>query len=310
MAQLSDALAAARIGAWHKILKIECGSDTAKIERARRTLQRSAHPDKGGSEQLSKLINEAADTLLRQSAGGFNAEWSTWLKQERAAKAAEEGRREEEERCEEEERRDAAEAERERLARAAATKAAEAKAAEAKAAEAKAAEAKAAEAKAAEAKAAERLAARTAVAEAALSHQSKRGAKARSKVYLSPSTRRLFPRIGDRILVLQKKGQWEKSRCLAYAAEAEVAARRGVRETTFPKTAGLASRDPIKAQLLTALKKRYIVSYSRVRYLRGKTTGVTLARLHMAWILREAWAVLLSQPPPIMDETVMPMEGL
>lgn len=300
MAQLNEALAAARIGAWHKILKIECGSDTAKIERVRRTLQRSAHPDKGGSEQLSKLINEAADTLLRQSAGGFNAEWSTWLKQERAAKAAEEGRREEEERCEEEERRDAAEAERERLARAAATKAAEAKASEAKATEAKAAEAKAAE----------WLAARTAVAEAALSHQSKRCAKARSKVYLSPSTRRLFPRIGGRILVLQKKGQWEKSRCLAYAAEAEVAARRGVREATFPKTAALASRDPIKAQCLATLKKRYDVAYQRMRYLRGKTTGVTLARLRLAWVLREAWGVLLSQPPPVMDETVIPMEGL
>ena len=83
-----------------------------------------------------------------------------------------------------------------------------------------------------------------------------------------------------------------------------------MRETTFPKTAGLASRDHVKAQLLTTLKKRYDVAYQRLRYLRGKTMGVALARLRMAWILREAWGVLLSQPPPIMmDETVIPMEG-
>ena len=193
--------------------------------------------------ELSKLINEAADTLLTQSAGRLTAE--------EAARAAEEAAR-------------AADAE------------------------------------------------RAYVIHSALSHPSKRGGKARSKVYLSPSTRILFPKIGQQIRVLQKKGQWEKGRCLAYAVEAEIAARRGVRETTFPKTAGLASRDPVKAQLLTALKRRYDVAYQRLRYLRGKTAtaGVTLARLRLAWVLREAWGVLLSQPPPVMDETVIPMEGL
>ena len=267
MAQLSDAVTWAHFGAWHKILQIEPHSNAAQIEKARRTLQRSAHPDKGGSVELSQLVNKAADTLISRTKQTDNesrfAEWFEWLRQEDAARA-----------------------------------------------EAKAAEAKAAAAKAAEAKAAEMLAARTAVAEAALSHQSKRGANARSKVYLSPSTRRLFPRIGNRIWVLQKKGQWEKSRCLAYAVEAEIASRRGVRETTFPKTMGLVSREPVKAQRLAALKRRYDVAYQRVRYLRGKTAGVTLARLRLAWVLREAWGVLLSQPPPVMDETVIPMEGL
>ena len=259
MAQLNEALAAARIGAWHKILQIECGSDAAQIERARRTRQRSAHPDKGGSVELSKLINEAADTLLRQGEGGLTAEWREWLKQERERDTR---------------------LKRERAARAAeeAARAADTE--------------------------------RAYVIHSALSHPSKRGGKARSKVYLSPSTRILFPKIGQRIGVLQKKGQWEKGRCLAYAAEAEVAARRGVRETTFPKTAGLASREPVKAQRLAALKKRYDVAYQRVRYLRGKTAGATLARLRLAWVLREAWGVLLSQPPPVMDEMVIPMEGL
>ena len=268
MAQLSDAVAAAAIGAWHKILQIECGSDAAQIERARRTRQRSAHPDKGGSVELSKLINEAADTLLRQGEGGLTAEWREWLKQERE--------------------RDT------RLKRERAARAAEEAARVAEEA-----------ARAADAE-------RAYVIHSALSHPSKRGGKARSKVYLSPSTRILFPRIGQRILVLQKKGQWEKGRCLAYAAEAEIASRRGVRETTFPKTAGLVSREPEKGTRLAALKRRYDVAYQRVRYLRGKTAtaGVTLARLRLAWVLREAWGVLLSQPPPVMDETVIPMEGL
>ena len=273
MTQLNEALAWAHFGAWHKILQIEPHSNAAQIEKARRTLQRSAHPDKGGSVELSQLVNKAADTLIGRTKQTDNesrfAEWFEWLRQEDAARAE---------------------------AKAAAAKAAEAKAAEAKAAEEKAAAAKAAEAKAAE---------RKYVIHSALSHQSKRGGKARSKVYLSPSTRAMFPRIGQRIWVLQKKGKWEQGRCLAYATECEVASRRGVRETSFPKTAGLESRDPVKAQRLSALKKRYDVAYQRVRYLRGKTTGVVLARLRLTWCLREAWAVLLSQPPPVMDETVI-----
>ena len=173
MAQLNEALAAARIGAWHKILQVECGSDAAQIERARRTRQRSAHPDKGGSAGLSQLINVAADTLLKQSAGSLTAEMREWLKQERERDTL---------------------LKRERAARAAE---------EAARVAAEAARVAAEAARAADAE-------REHVIHSALSHQSKRGGKARSKVYLSPSTRILFPRIGLRIWVLQKKGQWEK----------------------------------------------------------------------------------------------------
>ena len=145
MAQLSDAVAWAHFGAWHKILQIEPHSNAAQIEKARRTLQRSAHPDKGGSTELSQLINKAADTLISRTTQTDNesrfAEWFEWLRQEDAARAE---------------------------AKAAEAKAAEAKAAVAKAAEEKAAEEKAAAAKAAEAKAAER----TYVVHSALSHQS------------------------------------------------------------------------------------------------------------------------------------------
>ena len=145
---------------------------------------------------------------------------------------------------------------------------------------------------------------------------SKRGAYARTKVYLSSSTRALFPQLGRRISVLQGEGRWEKSRCLAYAAEAELGARRAVRETIFPKTAGLAAREPIKAQLLAALKVRYNVAYQRVRYLRtgrgsraASFSGMALPRLRLTSILHEAWTVLLSQPPPILGDAAIPTEG-
>lgn len=79
-----------------------------------------------------------------------------------------------------------------------------------------------------------------------------------------------------------------------------------MRETIFPKTVGLASREPHKAALLVALKLKYDVAYQRMRYLTKRMSrktvaaeGVTLARLRMSWLLREAWTILASQPPPM-----------
>ena len=89
-----------------------------------------------------------------------------------------------------------------------------------------------------------------------------------------------------------------------------------MREEAFPKTVGLNSREPVKAQLLAALKARYNVAYQRVRYLRPARgsretagSGRTLARLRLAWVLREAWTVLLSQPPPVWGDGVIPMQA-
>jgi hypothetical protein len=117
-----------------------------------------------------------------------------------------------------------------------------------------------------------------------------------------------------RITALQRKRHWEKSRRLAYAAEAEFGARRAVRETIFPKTVGLASREPQKAELLVALKLKYDATYQRLRYLTKRVSrkavaaeGVTLARLRMSWILREAWTILASQPPPIIGKGAIPI---
>ena len=82
----------------------------------------------------------------------------------------------------------------------------------------------------------------------------------------------------------------------------------------FPKTVGLASRDPVKAALLAGLKARYDVAYQRVRYLRTQRvrkavafSSVILPRLQLSWVLREAWTVLLAQPPPLHGAGTIPM---
>ena len=62
---LAAAKAAAERGAWHFILGLARGATVAQIQKARRQLQREAHVDKGGSSELSTLINVAADNLLQ-----------------------------------------------------------------------------------------------------------------------------------------------------------------------------------------------------------------------------------------------------
>ena len=314
---LAAAEAAERRGDWHVILGVERGASSDEVVKARRALQRVTHPDKGGTQALSKLVNQAADKLLDL----------TRQREQRGRAAAKQAARAAAERA----------AEREAVERAmawAAARAAE-QAAEREAVErAMAARAKAERLRAAWT-VAERVAAEREHAAAALAahaarvavqreyvrltatrRSSKRGTNARTKVYLSSSTRALFPHLGRRISVLQGEGRWEKSRCLAYAAEAELGARRAVRETKFPKTAGLAARDPVKAQLMAALKVRYNVAYQRVRYLRtgrgsrgASFSGMTLHRLRLTSILHEAWTVLMSQPPPILGGVAIPMEG-
>ena len=266
MASLDVARHAASVGAWHTILEVERGAAAAQIRKACRTLQRDAHPDKGGSPELSQLINRARDALLGQC-----PETARQRAARRAGDEEEERRAEVAQRAEDQRKRDAAEA--------------------------------------------EKLAERERTRRVALQRSSKRGGKARSAVYLSQSTRLLFPRLGVRISALQRKGCLEKARSLAYAAEAEIASRRATRESMFPKTVGLASRDPVKAALLAGLKARYDVAYQRVRYIRTQRgvrkavafSSATLPRLRLSWVLREAWTVLLAQPPPIHGAGSIPM---
>jgi DnaJ homolog subfamily C member 19 len=50
------------------ILGVGSDADEAAIRSAHRRLVAAVHPDKGGSEELTRRINTARDTLLRRSA--------------------------------------------------------------------------------------------------------------------------------------------------------------------------------------------------------------------------------------------------
>jgi DnaJ family protein C protein 19 len=50
------------------ILGVGANADEEAIRSAHRRLVSAVHPDKGGSEELTRRINAARDTLLRRSA--------------------------------------------------------------------------------------------------------------------------------------------------------------------------------------------------------------------------------------------------
>jgi DnaJ homolog subfamily C member 19 len=50
------------------ILGVSANADEEAIRSAHRRLVSAVHPDKGGSEELTRRINAARDTLLRRSA--------------------------------------------------------------------------------------------------------------------------------------------------------------------------------------------------------------------------------------------------
>lgn len=50
------------------ILGVGADADEETIRSAHRRLVSAVHPDKGGSEELTRRINAARDTLLRRSA--------------------------------------------------------------------------------------------------------------------------------------------------------------------------------------------------------------------------------------------------
>lgn len=92
---------AAHAGTWHTILGLEWLPTAAQIGKARRNLQRDAHQDKGGSPEVSQLINRAADELLSrlpEYARHRACQRVLDEEEERAARAAADARREEEER--------------------------------------------------------------------------------------------------------------------------------------------------------------------------------------------------------------------
>jgi len=60
---LADARVAAERGEWRRILGIPSTAGLSEVRKARRTLQRLKHPDKGGDQELCQFINMAADEL-------------------------------------------------------------------------------------------------------------------------------------------------------------------------------------------------------------------------------------------------------
>ena len=63
---LEAARAAAQQRRWHAVLGLNLGASADEVRKARRRLQLTAHTDKGGSKELSQLINQAADELLER----------------------------------------------------------------------------------------------------------------------------------------------------------------------------------------------------------------------------------------------------
>ena len=63
---LEAARAAAQQKRWHLILGLKPGAVAEEIRKAKRRLQLTAHTDKGGTKELSQLINHAADELLQR----------------------------------------------------------------------------------------------------------------------------------------------------------------------------------------------------------------------------------------------------
>ena len=85
---LEAARAAAQQGRWHAVLGLRPGASADEVRKARRRLQLSAHTDKGGSAELSQLINQAADQFLERC-----PEVRVQLRRARECEEAEEGRR-------------------------------------------------------------------------------------------------------------------------------------------------------------------------------------------------------------------------
>jgi curved DNA-binding protein CbpA len=251
---LETARRCARQGSWHTILGLPQSASADAIRRARRRLQLRCHEDKGGSGELSQLINRAADVLLErcpevrakkaQARAREEAEEKEVLERQRAQEREERARRLEQIREEE----------------------------------------------------------RQCYLKRALAEASARGARSRKGVYLSWSTSCVFPRLRWKIYRLQARQAYARARCLTYAAEAEIAARRAVRETRFPRTCRLEARDPAKAEKLARIKVVYDRAYQHLCYVRRAQRPERCAALAVTRLLREAWGVLMAQPAPWRDE--------
>ena len=291
---LEAARAAARQRRWHAVLGLAPGASADEVRKARRRLQLTAHTDKGGSKELSQLINQAADEMLEQCPRAWVPQaWvpragdseqmrefyremqemeeelqRRWRREEeeaqRAARLREEAwRRQEEEkrRVQEETRRRWEESERRWVQR-------------------------------------QRLQ-RDRAHEDTVRRVGHRRTRCQRQAYLGELAGRAFPVIKRRLRELQGAGKHRRAAALAYAVEAEMGARRVARETRFPKTEALAKRDANKAARLDRLRPAFQKAYDRLRYVRRMGRPEDFARLCVQRLLAQAWGVLLAMPAPL-----------
>ena len=276
---LEAARAAAHQRRWHTILGLEPGASADEVRKARRRLQLTAHTDKGGSKELSQLINLAADELLEQcpqdwvpQASEHDPEW--WRELLREAKEEIERRRQ----AEEEEQR-AARMREERLRRDREEMWRAAMDIHRRREESERLER-------------QRLQ-RDRAHHDTVRRVGHRRTRCKGAAYLGELAGRAFPVVKCRLRKLQEAGKHRRAQALAYAVEAEMGARRAARETRFPKTEALAKRDSDKATRLDQLRPAFQKVYDRLRYVRRTSKPEVFARLSVQRLLAQAWGVLL-----------------
>jgi len=282
---LEAARAAAQQKRWHLILGLKPGASSEEICKAKRRLQLTAHTDKGGTKELSQLINHAADELLQRcpkdwipQASEYDfAYWEQRLREakeelerrqrmeeeraQRAARLREEKRRRDNEArrlAEEEDRRRQEEHDRwwrefDRRER-------------------------------------DRAHGDT------VRRVGHRRTRCKGAAYLGELAGRAFPVLKCRLRRLQEAGNHHRAQAIAYAVEAEMCARRIARENRFPKTEGLAKRDACKAARLDQLRPAFQKAYDRLRYVRRMGKPQDFARLCVQRLLNQAWGILLDMP--------------
>ena len=336
---LAVAKAAAEREDWHLILELPRGANVAQIQKARRQLQRGAHEDKGGSRELSTLINVAADKLLHSQTQ--KASWNTRddydtlmrkMREEHEQRMGEirrrrqedqqrrdqqrreeyqrrreddQRRREEDQRRREEDLRKQQEDLRKRQEDVRKHQEDLRKHQEDQRRREEYQRKRQEDLQKREEglqKREEDRRRREEGLENAMRLSSRKGACSRVRFRLSTHTGNAFPAVQARLMGLYqmraKTGAKTAYRALIYAAESEIIARRCVRETTFPKTARMSQRDPLKAKRLVALKLQYNKAYQRLRYLTKHGQPSLHILLSTRRLLGEAWATLLAIPAP------------
>ena len=270
---LEQARAAARRQDWFAILGLSFPVSERDVLKAKRQLQRTAHQDRGGSAELSQLINLAADKLIdilrpeireRRERQDHEDEIQ-WRREKDELRRREDARRREEdlEHRREEGRRKFEE---------------------------------------------QRRAERTHSLSETVRVAHCRGGSKRTAAYLSLHAGRAFPVAKKRVQALRRRnGGAAKAYALVYAIEREIAARRAAREDKWPKTVGLERRQPEKKEALAALKKQYDKAYQRLRHLIRTGQLHVHALLAAQHLLRDAWMLLLDLPAPWQSDDKVPL---